>query len=72
MLEKVQRRATRIVPELQGLNYELRLIELGLTTLWRWRYRGDLIEVFKIVHGFDNLDRLSFSSSGVRFIPIIL
>ena len=57
MLENVQKRATRIVPELYGLSYEQRLIELGLTTLWIRRRRGDLIEVFKIVHGFDNLDR---------------
>ena len=60
MLENVQKRATRIVPELYGLSYEQRLIELGLTTLWIRRRRGDLIEVFKIVHGFDNLDRTKF------------
>ena len=60
VLEKVQKRATRMVPELAGLSYEDRLRELGLTTLEERRRRGDLIEVFKIMHGFDNLDRSRF------------
>ena len=60
VLEKVQKRATRLVPELRGLSYEQRLVQLGLTTLEERRRRGDLIEVFKIMHGFDNLDRTKF------------
>ena len=60
ILEKVQQRATRLVPELGGLSYSERLTELDLTTLETRRFRGDLIEVFKIVHGFDNLDRSQF------------
>ena len=60
ILENVQRRATRIVPELYGLSYDQRLMELSLTSLCRRRLRGDMIEVYKIVHGFDNLDRAKF------------
>ena len=60
ILEKVQARATKLVPEISNLSYPQRLIELGLTTLVERRKRGDLIEVFKIMHGFDNLDRSQF------------
>ena len=33
MLEKIQRRATKLIPELRDLRYEERLKECGLTTL---------------------------------------
>ena len=33
MLEKIQGRATKIIPELRGLSYEERQRECGLTTL---------------------------------------
>ena len=60
MLEKVQRRATRMVPECRDMEYEQRLKYLGLTTLEERRKRGDLIQVYKIMHGFDNLDGRKF------------
>ena len=61
-LERVQRRATSIVPELAGLSYEDRLKALGLTTLEERRVRGDLIEVYKMTHGLTNIDFSQFFS----------
>ena len=48
MLEKIQRRATKLIPE--------RLKECGLTTLETRRLRGDQIEVFKILNAYENID----------------
>ena len=60
ILEKVQRRATRLLMELQGLSYADRLLFLKLPTLKYRRTRGDLIQLYKIVHGLDNVDYNSF------------
>jgi ribonuclease P/MRP protein subunit RPP40 len=56
LLEKVQRRATKMIDGFNKLSYERRLEETGLTTLVVRRARGDLIETFKILKGFDNID----------------
>ena len=45
----------------RNISYEMRLIEFGLTTLETMRLRGDQIEVFKILNGYGNIDRNSFS-----------
>jgi len=55
LIENIQRRATRIVPELQGLNYKECLKELNLPTLLYRRQRFDLIQIFKIIKGFDDI-----------------
>ena len=62
-LERIQRRATKIIPELRDLSYEERLKECGLTTLETRRLRGDHIEVFKILNGYENIDSNVFSHS---------
>ena len=56
MLEKIQRRATKLIPGLRDLRYEERLKECGLTTLETRRLRGDQIEVSKILNGYENID----------------
>ena len=50
-LERVQRRATKLIPELAKRPYSVRLKHLNLPTLKYRRYRGDMIEVFKIIKG---------------------
>ena len=59
-MEGVQRRATKLIPELRELSYEERLERLGLTTLEERRIRGDLIETYKIVTGKENVNREKF------------
>jgi ribonuclease P/MRP protein subunit RPP40 len=49
-LESVQRRATRLIPGMQQLTYKERLTKLDLPTLAFRRWRGDLIETYKIFH----------------------
>ena len=61
MLEKIQRRATQLIPGLRYLRYEERLKECGLTTLETQRLRGDQIEVIEILNGYENIDSNIFS-----------
>ena len=61
MLEKVQRRTTKIIPKLRDVIYEMRLKECGFTTLQIRRLRGDKIEVLKILNRYENIDRYIFS-----------
>jgi Reverse transcriptase (RNA-dependent DNA polymerase)/Endonuclease-reverse transcriptase len=50
LLERFQRKVTRIPPELKDFTYERRLQILQLTTHRVRRLRGDLIEIYKIVN----------------------
>ena len=52
----MQRRATNLIPGRRDLSYEERLKECGLTTLEMRRLRGDQIEVFKILNGYENIE----------------
>ncbi len=50
-LERVERRATKMIPSLRGQSYEERLKRLNLFTLGKRRIGGDLIQVLpKQVH----------------------
>jgi len=55
-LERVQRRATKLIPSIRHMDYQSRLRALNLFSLESRRLRGQLIEAFKILRGFDNVD----------------
>ena len=48
LLEQVQHRATKLIPEIAHMPYHDRLKYLNLTTLELRRHRGDLIETFRL------------------------
>ena len=60
LLEKVQRRATRLITKCRKWSYEDRLEYTDLMPLKTRRRRGDMIEVFKMVKGFNKVDTTKF------------
>jgi hypothetical protein len=55
-LERVQQRATRLIANMRHLSYDERLSALNLHSLRRRRTKGDLIEIFKIINGLNNMN----------------
>ena len=60
MLERVQRRFTRMVPGLGDLEYGERLGVLGLMTLEERRNRSDMVEMYKVLKGLSAIPRETF------------
>ena len=57
VLEKVQERMIRLLSDARGNDYEEKLKDVGLTTLVERRERGDAIEAFKSLNGFNRVDK---------------
>lgn len=55
-VEKVQRRASKVPNGYRHLEYEERCRRLGLTNLVERRARGDLIELYKLKRGYDQVN----------------
>ncbi len=60
LIEGVQHRVTKLIPELRMKCYEDRLKALGLTTLETRRKRGDIIQMWKILHNIDDVDATKY------------
>ena len=57
VLERVQERLIRMISDVQGATYDEKLRDAGLTTLKERRTKGDLIEAYKTLKGFNRVDR---------------
>ena len=62
-IEAVQRTFTRVIDGMADCNYKQRLEKLNMTTLLERRMRGDMIETFKILNGFNNYGSQFFKQS---------
>ena len=58
--ERVQKRAMRMVCDTGAMSYENKLTRLGIQSLEDRRRRGDAIEIFKTLKGFNNVDPTSW------------
>ncbi len=54
---KGTKKAVNIVSGLKGATYEEKLEELEMLTLKQRRHQADMVQVFKILHGHDNVDK---------------
>ena len=57
LVEKVQKRATKMIQNLGNLSYDLRLRYLNLPSLQHRRRRGDMIMTYKIMTGCVRVDK---------------
>ena len=69
LIEEVQRRATKLVKDVEHLHYNDRLEHLELMCLHTRRNRSDLIDTYKIVNGIYNVKTelfFDYDQSGTR------
>ena len=55
-IEKIQHRATKMIPELRHDSYQERLSKLSLPSLVYRRQRGDLIFLYQLINQHFNID----------------
>ena len=68
-IERVQHRATKIIPELRCYSYQERLQRLSLPSLTHRRLRGEMIFLYQLTHQYFNIDvtsLLQYQSSITR------
>lgn len=68
-LKLIERRFTKIIPNIKDLTYNERLKRLGLPSIKYRQIRADLIQTYKIIHRIDNLtcsDFFHFSNNQTR------
>jgi hypothetical protein len=67
IIENVQRRATRLIPSIRSLSYIERLQHLKLFSLAYRRRRGDMIRVYNILNGTEEIgkDLWTYVAGGV-------
>ena len=56
VLEKVQKRAVKLVTGLQAKTYEEKLSEIGISALLERRVKNDMVQTYKIINGIDRID----------------
>ena len=61
-LEKVQKRAVRMISALRGTSYKEKLLELGLFSLEKRRMRAGSVCMFRILKGIDKIGSEAFFS----------
>src|SRR6266516_3209982 len=66
ILEKVQKRFTKMIDGCKGKSYEQRLSKLGITSLADRHYRADMIQVFKILNDGSKIFPDTFLELDVR------
>jgi hypothetical protein len=59
-IERVQRRATKLLVDIKEWTYERRMRFLNLPSLKYRRFRGDLIQTFKILNKIDDIETNDF------------
>ena len=59
-IDKIQRRAARMIPEISSLRYKVRQHKCGILSLETRRLRSDLILVFKIIKDSRNVHADNF------------
>ena len=66
VLEKVQERAVNKVRGLRSKTYEDKLKELNLLSLFDRRKRGDLIQIWKTIHGHSRMNPAMFQTASTN------
>ena len=59
LMERVQHRATKLIPDLKEIPYETRLKKLQLPSIYYRRARGDMIKVYKYMYNKYDVDTSS-------------